>query len=129
MTLDAGDVKYSPGQTVTLDSADNTVAGGEAVTFDGSGDLKRADNTELIVGTTQDVLRGSDADDYWPVHIAGLGVVVETNFSASAGDFLEPNSAADGTYQDAGAAGPDTSKPFVLEEEDSSSNLYVAVFR
>lgn len=131
MVLDAGDVKYQPGQTVTLDSASNTVGGGEAVTFDSSGDIKRATDSDLLVGTTLDVLRGSDADDQWPVTIAGLGVVVEVDstFNASAGDWLEPNSDGDGTYQDAGAAGPDSSLPWVLEPEDASNDLYVAVFR
>jgi len=127
MSVDAGDMKYQPGHRVTLDAAGNTVEGGEVVTFDSNGDIQRATDTDLIVGTTLRSEMGDD--DKWAVAVCGLCVVVETDAAVNAGDFLEPAAAGDGTYQDAGAVGPDTSLPFVLEEEDSDDNLYVAVFR
>lgn len=127
MTIDAGDMKYQPGHRVTLDANGNTVEGGEAVTFDSNGDIQRATDTDLLVGTTLPSEMGDD--DKWAVAVCGLCLVVETDYDASAGDFLQPAAAGDGTYQDAGAVGPDSPLPFVLEEEDSDDNLYVAVFR
>lgn len=129
MSLDAGDIKYRYGQTVTFDAGSNTVNNGDAVTFDGSGNIQQATDTDHLLGTVLPTSPGSDADSKESVSIAGLGVVVETASSVSAGTFLEPNSGGDGTYQDAGAVGPDTSLPFVIETEDSGNNLYVACFR
>lgn len=127
--LDAGDVRYSPGQKVTFDKGSNTVDGGEAVTFDGSGNLTRATDTDFLLGTTLKTNHGADYDNKMTVTIAGPGVVVEVPSGASVGDHVQGNSAGDGTYQTVSAPDADTGWPMVIEELDSSAGLYVAMFR
>lgn len=127
MSVDAGDIKYQPGHSVTLDAGDNDVGGGEAVTFDGDGHITNAEGGDFVVGTTLHTLKDGDHDSKWTVSVAGLGVVVETDDSVDPGDHLE--GAGDGTYQSVTDPDADTGYPFVLHSEDEDENLYVAIFR
>jgi len=136
MVLDAGDIKYQPGHTVTLDAAGNTVEGGDAVTFDGSGNITRATDTDLLIGTTMETKKDGDHDNRWAVSVAGLGVVVEmaADEDPSLGAQIEPATAGDGTYQVDADAAVEGSQPFILEAEDATDSdgnpdLYVAIFR
>lgn len=134
--LDKGDIAWGGSTSVTLEAADGSDLGGHPVTFDGSGLLVTAGDTDTLVGTALDDTAHPDSlteergDNYWTVEHGGLPVVVEVAGGASLGDYVEPNSAGDGTYQVPGTdPGPDSSYPFILDEVDASSNLYVACFR
>jgi hypothetical protein len=132
--LDKGDIAWGGDTSITLEAADDSDLGGHPVTFNGSGLLVTATDTDNLVGTAlddtthPDSLTTEKADNYWTVEHGGLPVVVEVAGGADRGDYVEPNSAGDGTYSTV-SAGPDSSYPFIIDNVDESNNLYVACFR
>lgn len=136
MPIDAGDVKYRPGETVTLDSGSNTVEGGDAVKFDGSGNVTRTTgNSDDLVGV---VLPSNYPDSKVSVHVVGLVLKVTVDGSVSPGDTLVPSGTNDGNFEahaggmyeenpDTGAGAIAANHPFTLESGTDEDVL--AVFR
>lgn len=137
MAIDAGDVKYSPGDIVTLDAGSNSVSKGDAVTFDGSGNISTASATgDDLVG----VVHETADDGKVSVVISGLVVAVTVDSAVTAGDTLVPSSSTAGRFDphtggmynanpDTGANAIAANHPFALEDAASSGDNVLAVFR
>jgi len=122
--LDAGDIAYPEGQTLTLDSGSNSVSAGEAVTFDGSGDIQSAAAGAEHIGhvlPTSD----EDADNMVEVVIDRLPVVYEVTDGPSKGDEIESDGS--GAWQT--AATPADWMPVVVGDVDTDNDLYLALAR
>lgn len=120
--LDAGDTKFEYGRTVTLES-DGTVSPGDPVVFDSNGLVTGAAAGDVPVGVVENSDMGGD--DYYGVHVAGLGVVVEGDGAVAAGDRLTANGS--GQFQTAGT--PEEGMPIALGDSTAAGDPLVALFR
>jgi hypothetical protein len=135
--LDAGDVAYRPGDTVTLDAGSNTVNKGDAVTFDASADLAQCSaNDDNLVGVA---LEGAEGDGQTSVHVVGLVVAVNADGDINAGDTLIPSGSTNGhfiahtggmyiTNDDSGANDIAANHPIAMEDA-TDGDVMLAIFR
>lgn len=124
--LDAGDIAYEDGQTLTLPAGSNTVSSGMAVTLDTSGNIQEAAaGTAAYLGIVQE--EKEQSDDEYAVHIDRLPIVHEVPGGASVGDRLEPDGS--GAHQVVADADETASMPIIVDVADADANLYIAVTR
>lgn len=124
--LDAGDIAYEDGQTITLSAGGNAIDSGMAVEFDANGDIQEAaaGNSDYLGIAVEEL---EQSDDEYAVHIDRLPIVHEVPGGAAVGDRLEPDGA--GAHQVVADVDETPEMPVIIEEAVAADNLYIAATR